>query len=604
MRITLIALLPLAAQILPAAVAAQAAATTKVESQVVATGEPGMRFTVSPRGAHLAVVTQKGSRYVVLFDGTPGPVFDQIVSEVYLSPDGSRYAYVGRSGAEEVVIVDGKEQTRVPISNQTGVAGVRGMGSLVIEFSPDSKHIAYGMQTVGPGPGGAKFKEIHLVYDGTVGPPDGGETTNVAYSAEGGRHAYLITARAGTALNSGPQNKSLLVVDGKLAAYAAGAPQFTADGSHLFTQRLAPLGPGKGAVTEVLVDGRPTMRVQSIRIFMAPIGNGFVGVVRQQTPTGTVTEFLVTGATKVAGSDCVGTGYSDVIFSPDGKHVAAKCQTASGSYTMVVDGKKGPEYQVITEFGWAPDGSRTMYKGRQDMKYFVVTGDTESDGYQLVDSLKFGGGGKRAGFVATKASGSAPWAAVIDGKPVPRGDQQAISSFGFSPDGSRSAYVAGYGTAITLVVDGVDQTALLLQGFARDWHGAKFVFSPDGKHLVAFGQPKATPGQPNSGLFIDGKFLKLGASYVSNPTFTPDGRHLVFLAADGNAVRQTLYLDGKAVAQVDANTSLVDSPGAWDLGADGILTFLAQDGASLKRFKVTLGSDTSIETLLALTKKL
>ena len=604
MRIARIALLPLAAQILPAVVAAQAPATTKVESQVVATGEPGMRFTVSPRGAHLAVVTQKGSRYVVLFDGTPGPVFDQIVSEVYISPDGSRYAYVGRSGSEEVVIVDGKEQTRVPISNATGVAAVRGMGSPAIAFSPDSKHISYGMQTVGPGPGGAKFKEIHLVYDGAVGPPDGGETMGVAYSAEGGRHAYLITARAGTALNSGPQDKSLLVVDGKLAAYAAGALQFTTDGSHLFSQRLAPLGPGKGAVTEVLVDGRPMMRVQSIRITMAPIGNGFVGVVRQQTPTGTVTEFLVTGATRIAGSDCVGTGYSDVIFSPDGKHVAAKCQTASGGYTMVVDGKKGPEYQLITDFAWAPDGSRVMYKGRQGMKYFVVTGDTESDGYQLVDSLKFGGGGKRAGFVATTASGSAPWAAVIDGKPVPRGDQQVISLFGFSPDGSRSAYVAGYGTAITLVVDGVDQAAFLLQGFARDWHGAKFVFSPDGKHLVSFGQPKATPGQPNSGLFIDGKFLKLGASYVSNATFTSDSRHLLFLAADGNAARQTLYLDGKAVAQVDANTSLVDSPGAWDLGADGVLTFLAQDGASLKRFKVTLGTDTSVETLLALTKKL
>jgi hypothetical protein len=603
-RIAQVALLSLAVELLAVAVAAQAPASTKVESQVVATGEPGMRFAVSPRGAHLAVITQKGSRSVVLFDGVPGPLFDQIETEIYFSPDGSRYAYIGRSGSEDVVMVDGKEQHRVPITNETGVASVRGRGGQVITFSPDSKHIAYGIQTVGPGPGGARFQEIHLVYDGVVGPPDGGQGMQVVYSAEGGRHAYLITARAHTALNSGPQDVSLLVVDGKLAPYTAGALQFTADGSHLFSQRTFPPVQGKGGGTEVLLDGKPIMRAQSVRVFMSPVGNGFVAVVRQQSPTGSVTEFLVVGATRIAGSDCIGTGYSDVSFSPDGKHIAAKCQSAAGAYAMVVDGKKGPEYQMITDFTWATDGSRAMYKGRQGMKSFVVTGAEESDGYQVVDTLKFGGGGKRAGFAATTASGSAPWAAVIDGKPVPRSDQQVLGQFGFSPDGSRWAGVAGYGTALTLVVDGADQGAFLLQGFARDWHGARYMFSPDSKHLVAFGQPKAAGGVANSGLFIDGKLLKLGVSYVYRPTFTPDGRHLMFLAEDGSAQRQTLYVDGKAVAQMESNTSLSDAPGAWDLGTDGVLTFLAQDAGGIKRFRVTLGSESSVENVLALAKKL
>ncbi len=562
-----LALLTLVTQTLAAGVAAQAPATTKLESQVLAAGEAGMQFIVSPRGGHLAVITQKGSRSVVLFDGVPGPLFDQIMSDgVSFSPDGSRYAYVGRSGAEQVIVVDGKEQLRIPFSSESQVSFIRGINT-TFAFSPDSKHLVYVIQTVGPGPNGARFREYHVVFDGTVGPPDHGDGPSVAFSPDGARHAYLITARARTALNPGVDNKSLLVVDGKLAPYVAGALQFTGDGTHLFSQRTVTLGPGKGAATEVLVDGRPMMRALAIRIFMAPVGNGFVGVVQQQAPGGAVSEILVSGATKIPGSDCPGSGsWEEVQFSSDGKHFAARCRTVSNSYTMFVDGKRGPEYQTISDFAWAPDGSRATYKGRQGQKVFVVAGDTESDGYRAADTVKFGGGGKRIGFLATTAGGSAPWVAVIDGKPIPRSDPQGISQFSFSPDGSRWACVAGSITAFTLVVDGVDQGAFVLQGFSRTFHGARFVFSPDGKHVVSYGQPKAAPGIPNAGLFIDGTLFRVGGIYAYNPTFTPDGRHLLFLGTDATAQRETVYLDGKAVAQVEANTSLGDNPGAWDLG--------------------------------------
>src|SRR5437868_982512 len=111
MRTIPLALLSLVAPTLPAGTAAQSPSTTNLESQVVATGQPGMRFIVSPRGAHLAVITQKGSRFVVLVDGVPGPLFDEIVqldgtvSQVSFSPDDQRYACAGRSDAEHVVIV-------------------------------------------------------------------------------------------------------------------------------------------------------------------------------------------------------------------------------------------------------------------------------------------------------------------------------------------------------------------------------------------------------------------------------------------------------------------------------------------------------------------
>jgi len=586
--------------LLPCAAAAQA---TKIDSQLLVAGETGMQFSVSPHGGHLAAVTQKGSRWLVIFDGIAGPLFDEIAmpssggEKITWSPDGSRYAYVGRVGEQYSVMVDGKEQLKVPATNETGVAGIQGKGRNNITFTPDSKHIFYGIQTVGPGPGGAKFTQYRIVYDGVVEPPDQGDGPTLAYGAEGPHHAYLITARANTALNNTGQNKQLLVVDGKLAPYLAGDLQYTADGTHLFSQHTI-MVPGKGSAYELLVDGHPVMRAQGIRVYTSPVGNGFIAEVSQQKQPGINNQFLVIGTAKVPGSDCGGIGYDPVVFSADGKHYAAACKAVTGSVAMVIDGKKGREYQNITEFAFSPDGTHSMYKATSG-KTFVVTGEAESDGYQILDSLRFGGA--HTGFIATKASGSAPWEVVIDGKPTPRSDTQVASLFRMSANGAHWAYLTGYGNAVGLVLDGADQGLSMVNGFERNFRGARFVFSPDGKHFATFGTPKAMPNAV--GILIDGKFLKLGVQYVFDPTFTPDGRHFLFLTEDPGNAKESIYVDGKVVGQVDVNTSLADNPATWEMGADGVLTLVAQDAGSIKRFRLTPGSDTSIETLLALAKK-
>lgn len=581
-------------------------AQAKIESQLLVTGETGMQFSVSPHGGHLAAVTQKGSRWVMIYDGTPGPLFDEIYDtghgtggKVVWSPDGSRYAYVGRVGQEYTVMVDGKEQLKVPATSETGIAGIQGHGNVLITFTPDSKHILYDIQTVGPGPGGARFRQYQVVYDGVVGPPDQGDGPQVAYPNEGPHHAYLITARASTALNPTGQNKQLLVIDGKLAPYGAGALQYTADGTHLFSQRTVVI-PGKGGASELLVDGHPVMRAQAIRVFTAPVGNGFVAVVSQQSQPGVNNSFLVVGATRIPGTDCGGSGYNSVDFSADGKHYASLCQADAGRVAMVIDGKKGREYPMITDFAFSPDGTRSMYKARAGMKTFVVTGVDESDGYQSVDSLRFAG--THTGFIATKASGSSPWEVVIDGKSTPRSDATAASLFRMSPDGNHWAYITGFGNAVGIVVDGVEPGMATIRGFGRDWHGARFVWSPDSKHFATFGTSKSLPNYDDSGILFDGKFLKLSVNYAFNPTFTPDGRHFLFLTQDPGNSKESIYIDGKVVAQVDMNTSLADNPAAWEVGADGVLTLVAQDAGAIKRFRITPG-DTSIETLLALGKR-
>jgi hypothetical protein len=342
------------------------------------------------------------------------------------------------------------------------------------------------------------------------------------------------------------------------------------------------------------------MRAQGIRVFTAPAGNGFVAVVSQQSQPGVNNSFLVIGANRIPGTDCGGSGYASVTFSADGKHYAAPCQSASGSVQMVIDGKMGREYRMITDFAFSPDGSHSMYKALAG-KTFVVTGDAESDGYQAIDSLRFGG--THTGFIANKASGNAPWEVVIDGKSTPRSDATAASLFNLSPDGSHWAYITGFGNAVGVVVDGMDPGMATVRGFGRDWHGARFVWSPDSKHFATFGTSKSMPNYDDSGILFDGKFLKLGVNYAFNPTFTPDGRHFLFLTYDPGNSKESIYVDGKVVGQVDVNNSLADNPAAWEVGTDGVLTLVAQDAGAIKRFRITPGSDTSVETLLALGKK-
>ena len=76
----------------------------KVEEQIVATSGNAIKFLVSDSGAHVAAISRKGSRFVVLVDGAEGPPFDEILNnaDVVLTPDGTRFAYAGRNGQEYV----------------------------------------------------------------------------------------------------------------------------------------------------------------------------------------------------------------------------------------------------------------------------------------------------------------------------------------------------------------------------------------------------------------------------------------------------------------------------------------------------------------------
>ena len=598
-------------------------AEVKVEEQVVGPVAQDVKYVVSPRGVHLASVARKGSRVIVIVDGVEGPKFDEIVTptSAYVDPrpqaeaqraamsggrpfqppmpgpvtfskDGKRFAYVGRQGKEWVLMVDGKEALRVPSE-----------GNMSLEFTgEDGKHLMFARSVFGGYELWVDGQKMPGIFSSGGGGTEG--TIDPLVTRDGARFAYAAQIS---------RDKRTVIVDGKDMGYVGDNLQFTADGQHLFSLVR------QGAIVGLTVDGKLKMKSDGInQLVMAPVGNGFAAVLQRLNPPG---EFLVVNGKKVEGSDC--TRILKVVFSPDGKHFAAVCSVANNVNFVLIDGKKGQQYDGI----WMPellaysaDSSKVGYVAQSAGKFFVVINEDESDAFDSNAGFLFSRDGKRvasSGLQTTTAGQS--WPVYIDGK-AERFDKVDFASFIFTPDGTRYAYSTQ------------SHASIYLDGKPAGLSGKKFAFTPDSKRFLVWGtQPSVDPKSgvlaqfqqaAKQGLFVDGQhvygdFNNMNLRYRA---FTPDGQHLFWMtmepATGPNAkpglMEAVTYLDGKPLVRFDridgpgvagiysvANYQFQDPPQAWDVGADGALTFLGPVGDVIKRFRITPSSDTSIATMLA-----
>ena len=252
-------------------------AGTKVVETPLAPLAPQAKFFISPHGVHVATWENSGSRAVIYYDGVPGPKFDEIIGGpsnmpgdlgVAFSPDGRRYAYCGRLGSELVVMVDGKELMRSSESQEGQFKG----SSCGLGFTSNSQHVFMTQNVETSTMRGGSFtrfffegKPAALVTgsrtrsDGNVGG------VHLSLSPDGNHFAYV-------AVDPADEQKWALVIDGKVAPYRGGNPQWTADSQHLYTT-LSTSVPGKGPVEEAMLDGKPLMRADQIRLHVAPAGN-------------------------------------------------------------------------------------------------------------------------------------------------------------------------------------------------------------------------------------------------------------------------------------------------------------------------------------------
>jgi WD40 repeat protein len=476
-----------------------------------------------------------------------------------------------------------------------GIGGGEGNTDLRLQFTRGSgKHLLFACSTLNGYElwvDGQKWPGVYTSGTGSAGVGD------PLVSPDGEHLAYVVQIS---------RDKSALLLDGKDTGYMADNLQFTADSKHL-------VGLGHGADgTSLLIDGKPVVKARGVNgLYLSPAGNRIIAVLQHQDPkTRTIGQFLWVDGKPVEASLCQ--TIKKVVFSPDGKRYAALCGR-TGAEWMVVDGKKGQEYQLIAEGDataplagprFSSDSSKFGYGGHANGKAFVVIDDEKSDAFYSDGDFIFSPDSKHV-VMSGRSWGGGDWqrqvpVLIIDDKTQPLLPNAGVTLFTFSPDGSRYAYVAGN----VVVVDGKSTGIVGL-----------FSFSPDSKHVCITGSRAA---DNKAGLFLDGQLVFVPVrSDINYRAFTPDGQHLFWMdheAATGAAAgtyQFVTYVDGQAVARADespkASTILMPTGfgsftktiPAWSVGSDGTLTCLAPSGDAIKRIQVTPGSGTSVAALVS-----
>jgi hypothetical protein len=174
----------------------------------------------------------------------------------------------------------------------------------------------------------------------------------------------------------------------------------------------------------------------------------------------------------------------------------------------------------------------------------------------------------------------------------------------FSPDGLRTAYAvtAPGGGAGTIMVDHKPEAVSGSVPFGQIRSGlpVQYVWSPDSKYTMHYGSPGAQyTGQ--FALFVGSRSVAHGTTpRIELPTFTPDAKHLFWLAMAPNNQDMQVLLDGTVVFEFDGQgREPLKDKGNWEMGADGVLTFIVQTVEGFKRVRVTPGPDNGIEAMLA-----
>jgi Tol biopolymer transport system component len=552
-----LALLPTLA--LPAHSQAPVGPPLNAKVQETLMGPASPRVVLSPDGDHLAIVTAKGSRTVVLLDGVEGPAFDDIplnftwatyrgnTGSMVFSPTGGHSAYVGRRGGEFIAVVDGKEAVSLSTPALLQAVSYSSATGWKFAFSPDGSRLAYAALAA-PG-------SWVMVVDGVKSPPY--RAFDLNQMALNGKRLVYVAQTA--------DQKWLAVVDGKPGpAYDGIAGMtLTPDGAH-YAYVGTRSGGGATPRAVAVIDGvesTPYYAVSEVEqapdgrlayIATTNLGDGsgrggaaelVIGALRVKA--GTVTHNVSTYDKDRPGFRL---GYQTrrVAFSPDGKRAAwVQRNTPNPGVTVMVDGKAmGPTYLSADELLWSPNGAHLTYQGTSPAGTFPVVDGEELSGYTWVKEFQWSPDGNRYVFQAAGATGLS---IVVDGKEEPKTKGVVDGSFQWSADGKHLGYGGRPGVSVFQpMVDGVAKPHNLQDFGTRNNPKILFPilsFSPDGNHLAYVGL--TMDPIPKGGVVVDGTMVPspMPGAQFQFPTWSPDSKHFATAVWTGRGF--TMMVDGK-----------------------------------------------------------
>jgi WD40 repeat protein len=276
---------------------------------------------------------QKKMRVVV--NGKPGEVFDGVgLRSLEFSPDGRRFAYGANdrsAGSSWFCVIDGKQRSAF---DTLGVSHA---------FSPDGKRIAYT---------GRRAQERFLVVDGEPEVPiEGIVDDSVVFSPDSHRLAYAV-AKA--------DRRAYVVVDGKAGPVhdrigGSIPPGIAANRASMQTAY------GLGSASSVLFS--PDSRRVAYLAHSGRMKRVYLDGKAEEVEM----EFLQ--------------GW--MVFSDDSKRLAYGGRRGD-KFFLVVDGKKGADYDVLGYFGFSHDGKHIAFMAKKGDKYVIVVDGQERAEYSAV----------------------------------------------------------------------------------------------------------------------------------------------------------------------------------------------------------------------------
>jgi len=276
----------------------------------------------------------------VVVNGKPGELFDGVIpASLRISPDGTRFSYSAfdrSTGSTWFCVIDGKQQNAFD-----------GLG-VSFAISPDGKRIAYT---------GQRAQQWSLVVDGEPEVSiEGIVDQSLTFSPDSRRLAYAV-AKA--------DRRAYLVLDGKPGPVHDGIggslpPEVAAN------RASGQTGYGLGYASSVLFS--PDSRRIAYLAHFGRMKRVFVDGNADDVEM----EFLVSG----------------MVFSDDSKHLAYGGRRFNelfiDKFFLVVDGKKGADYDALGYFGFSHDGKHIAFTAKKGDKMVIVVDGRERGEYSGV----------------------------------------------------------------------------------------------------------------------------------------------------------------------------------------------------------------------------